>query len=180
MKKTILSTVLALASVSTAVACNVDKQSSTMFEMEVKLYERGSLLTSTKGLASNKCAYRIAKAATQTYIAETKRDGDKLVLVPGKLTTGLSLLLEPSLLEHGDISVKVDFSDSILEAVNRVNTDELSIDTPLVSANGWNTHVLAQDGQNVSVDFGPREGFWIFARPRYSLELVATKVSFSY
>lgn len=117
----------------------------------------------------------------RSYIAEAKKDGDKVVLTPGTVKDGFFMTLTPTLTQDGKITVEFVASKSEVTSFQNFKQGELEIQLPQVNLIELKQKFTLDNGKEISIPFGPlvepvkSAEMGKLPRTQFTLKLVATK-----
>lgn len=142
------------------------------------------LLEGTKGLTSFQLITLDGQPAPmnieaeRSYIAEAKKDGDKVVLTPGTVKDGFSMTMTPTLAKDGKIEVEFVANKTEITAMNKFKQGDMEIELPQVNSIDLKQKLALDSGKEITIPFGPLVEPMQSGKPahaKYTLKLVATK-----
>jgi len=154
---------------------------TTQVTLVVQLMEGDKRLTSAAVTTLDGQPAPIGIGRQLSYIAEAKKEGDKLVVTPGVVKDGFFMTMTPTLTQDGKITVEFVASKSEVTAIQNVKQDDLEIQLPQVSTVDLKQKLALENGKEIVIPFGPLvEPMKSIetgkpARTQYTLKLVATK-----
>lgn len=159
------------------------KADANVIKLSVQLMEGEKMVTSSMVTTLEGAAAPFSVADEVTYIAEAKKEGDRVTLVPGVVRSGFFMDMTPTIATDGHIAVAFNATKSELMALSNLDQgDGMSIQLPQVSSVYLKQTVSLEAGKEMSIPFGPLMnenaggGLTVPAQPKYMLKLVATKI----
>lgn len=151
---------------------------TTMLSISVQLMEGDKKIFSTQTTMLDGQPTPLMVGVEHAYAALTTKDANgKLISAPGKLTTGLNMLLTPTLTDDGRIAVKFTFNKSELTSTQTLKLDDGEIELPQVNTITLSQKVTIKSGEEIIIPFG------VLIKPKmlgpvhtqYTVKLSATK-----
>lgn len=151
---------------------------TTQVTLTVQLMEGDKLQTSTSVTTLDGQPVPISIGTERAYVAEAKKEGDKVILTPGIVKSGFFMTMTPTLAKDGKIEVEFVVSKSELTAINKFKQGDMEIELPQVSSVDLKQKVALDSGKEITIPFGPLVEPMQSGKPahaKYTLKLVATK-----
>lgn len=154
---------------------------ATQVTLAIQLMDGDKLLTSTTATTLDGQPVPISIGNERSYIAETKKEGDKVVVTPGMVKDGFFMTMTPILTQDGKITVEFIANKSEVTAIQTFKQGDLEIQLPQVSTVDLKQKLALENGKEIVIPFGPLvESMKSVetgkpARAQYTLKLVATK-----
>lgn len=156
---------------------------TTNVTLAVRVMEGKTLLTSASVTTLDGQPAPIGVGNLRTYVAESRKDGDKVIVTTGTVKEGLFMTMTPTLIKKGKI--KVDFVMSKVEvtAMSNVKQGDLTVQLPQIKSIDLKQALALDDGQEFVIPFGSLVNSTNdtaesgkLPHPQYTLRITATKI----
>lgn len=159
---------------------SVGNVGSSQFTLTVQLMEGDKRLTSATVTTMDGQPTPISIGSEYSYVAEARKDGDKVILTPGVIKDGLFMMMTPTLVKGGKIAVEFAAKKSEITAIQNCKQGDLEIQLPHVRTVDLKQKLVLENGNEVEIPFGPllepmkNVEMGNHPRTQYTVKLVAT------